>query len=83
MYGIEKVSYVSIQMAGGGSHAYWYHLYEDDSLYIRKYGCEEEYMMNQMLVCNMEGDSDNVRVVSSDYELKTYENCIEYEYLNN
>ena len=82
MYNYSKISYISIQMTGGGEQAYWYHLYEDDSLYIRKSGCEEEIMENKMLVCNINGDPDNVKVVSTDYECKNYEIVIEYENLS-
>jgi len=81
MYNYSKISYISIQMTGGGEQAYWYHLYEDDSLYIRKSGCEEEIMENKMLVCH-QWRPDDVKVVSTDYECKNYEIVIEYENLS-
>tara|TARA_R110000824_G_scaffold10137_3_gene45023 strand:+ start:4653 stop:5762 length:1110 start_codon:yes stop_codon:yes gene_type:complete len=75
------VKRVEIQMVGSGDHHYWYYLYEDASLWrVERYPfMRKTYLHNKVLVCDGEGDTDNVKLVDSDYELKEDEMTVEYE----
>ena len=75
------VKRVEIQMVGSGDHHYWYYLYEDASLWrVERYPFKRKTcLQNKVLVCDGEGDTDNVKLVDSDYELKEDEMTVEYE----
>jgi len=77
----EVVKRVEIKMVGSGDHHYWYYLYEDGSLWrVERYPFKRKtYLNNKVLVCDREGDPDNVKLVDSDYELKEDEMPVEYD----
>ena len=78
IYGCTKAQRKELQMAGGGSHAWWYYLYDNDYLYIKRWNEKEEYQHNMWLVYDMEGQSDNVKMVDSEYQLKESESYVSY-----
>ena len=69
--GYKVVSKIELIMAGGGSHAWEYVLYDCGALYIHNYMKAEEFQYNKKLVSNEDG---HVKMVDREYE------CIGEEY---
>jgi hypothetical protein len=68
VYGGKIVKKQTFIMAGGGSHAWQYELYENGDLYIARYGGEEECQYDKKLMrCDKDG-VEKVKMVSNDYE---------------
>jgi len=56
-------------MAGGGSHAWHYEIYDDGSIGIWRFGCGVSIQHNKKIISHMEV-CDRVKLVDEDYECK-------------
>jgi len=70
-------------MAGGGSHAWHYEIYDDGSIGIWRFGCGVSIQHNKKLISHMEV-CNRVKLVDEDYECKDdesdyYETLIDCE----
>jgi hypothetical protein len=77
IYGSKTHKYIELVMAGGGSHAWHYNLYENGDVYIHRYGGNEEFQRGQMLIYK-EDRPEAIKMVNKDYELKDDECYMEY-----